>query len=318
MQTYKKWNVIEFMAMHLDQLDKRDLRRLELFCEIVSQEGISNAVLSTGLSQPVLSNQLIELEKSLGVTLCTRGRSGFELTNEGQAVYIYANELQGVLTEYAYKLKGVRSKLTGNVRIGCLDNTVTLKNNPLPKAIEAFYKLSDSVEVTLEVGDFVQLNEKLSKNQLDMMIVVLSDHQSKNFEYVTPLFHEESCLYARKDIAEQIQSNNFSLEGQRINIGSYSSETMYQLLGVDKINNIKLFDGWHVESGMMLVLAGTHLSFLPSHLVDNNQFQQQVVALQPEKWHFNSEFSLVLKNHKRSLSPAALAFHNCLLNLENS
>jgi len=306
------------MANHIEQLDKRDLRRLDLFCEIVEQGGISNAVISTGLSQPVLSSQLIELEKSLGVILCLRGRSGFALTDDGLTVYGYANELQNVLTNYAYKLKGVRSKLTGHVRIGCLDNTVTLKNNPLPKAIEAFYQLSDSVEVTLEVGDFTQLNEKLAKNQLDMMIAVLADHQLKNFEYVTPLFAEKSCLYARKDLAKILQDKNFSLENQRINIGSYSSEIMYQLLDIDKVNNIKLFDGWHVESGMLLVLAGTHLSFLPTHLVESNQFQQQVVALQPQKWHFNSQFSLVLKNHKRSLSPAALAFHDCLLNIGNN
>lgn len=305
------------MAIHVEQLDKRDLRRLELFCEIVEQGGISNAVVSTGLSQPVLSNQLIALESSLNVTLCLRGRSGFELTDEGHAVYGYANQLQSVLTDFAFKLKGVQSTLTGHVRIGCLDNTVTLKNNPLPKAIEEFYQLSDSVEVTLEVGDFIQLNEKLAKNQLDMMIVVLGEHQIKNFEFVTPLFEEESYLYARKDLANDIKNQHFSLDNQRINIGTYSSETMYQLLDVNKFNGIKLFDGWHVESGLMLVLAGTHLSFLPTHLIENNPFQQQVVALQPEKWHFNSQFSLVLKNHKRSLSPAALAFHNCLLNLQN-
>jgi len=64
-------------------------------------------VLSTGLSQPVLSSQLIELEKNLGVTLCLRGRSGFELTDEGYTVYAYANELQRVLNDYAYNLKGV-------------------------------------------------------------------------------------------------------------------------------------------------------------------------------------------------------------------
>lgn len=129
----------------------------------------------------------------------------------------------------------MRSKLTGHVRIGCLDNTVTLKNNPLPKAIEAFHKLSDSVEVTLEVADFTQLNEKLAKNQLDMMIVVLADNQCKNFDYVTALFEEESYLYARNDLADKIQKNNFSLENQRINIGTYSLEIMYQLLDIEKL-----------------------------------------------------------------------------------
>jgi hypothetical protein len=243
-------------------------------------------VVSTGLSQPVSSIQLCELEKNIDITFCLIGRG---VTYEDHTVYTYANELQKLLTNYAYKLKGGRSKSTGHVRIGCLDNTATLKNNPLPKEIEAFYQLSDSVEVTLEVGDFIQLNEKLSKNKLDTMIVVLA-----------------------------LQEKNFSWEKQRINIGAYSAETMYQLLEIEKINNIKLFDGWHAESGMLLVLAGTYLSFLTTHLIDNNQYQHQVVALQPKKWHFYSQFSLVLKNYKCSLSPASLAFHDCLMNPENA
>lgn len=109
------------------------------------------------------------------------------------------------------------------------------------------------------MGDFIQLNAKPAKNQLDTMILVLAEHQTKNFEYVTSLVEEESYLYARKDLAHSLPQNNFSLENKRINIGAYSSETMYQLLDVEKFNSIKLFDGWHVESG--LVLAGTHLSF---------------------------------------------------------
>ena len=301
------------MAIHIDKLDKRDLRRLELFCEIVEQGGISNATVSTGLSQPVLSNQLIELEKNLGITLCLRGRSGFKLTEHGHTVYNYANELQNILTDFAFKLKGVHAKLTGHVRIGCLDNTVTLKDNLIPKAIEAYYQLSDSVELTLVIGDFTQLNEKLAKNQLDMMIVVLSEHQEHNFAHIIPLFEEESFLYARSDLASSIKINNYSLENQRINIGGYSAETMYQLLDIDKINNIQLIDGWHVESGIMLALAGTHLSFLPTHLVDNYQYQSQLEPLNSQKWHFTSQFSLILKCQKCSLSPAASAFYDCLI-----
>ncbi|MGB5444811.1 MAG: LysR family transcriptional regulator [Psychromonas sp.] len=303
------------MATPIDKLDKRDIRRLELFCEIVEQGGISNATISTGLSQPVLSSQLIELEKSLGVTLCLRGRSGFELTHHGHTVYNYANELQNMLTDFAFKLKGVRSKLTGHVRVGCLDNTVTLEDNLIPKAIEAFYQLSDNVELTLVIGDFTQINEKLSKNQLDMMIVVLAEHQEHSFTHVTPLFEEESFLYARSDLANDIKAKQYSLENQRINIGGYSAETMYKLLEVDKISSIQLNDGWHVESGIMLALSGTHLSFLPTHLIDNYQYQSQLVPLKPEKWHFTSQFSVVLKSHKRGLSPAASAFYDCLVNV---
>ncbi|WP_039971006.1 LysR family transcriptional regulator [Vibrio halioticoli] len=301
------------MFHKIDTLDKRDLRRLELFNAIVENGGISNATLSTGLSQPVLSKELITLEKSLGVTLCNRGRSGFELTDEGKKVYNYANEITKLLRDYAAKLRGVQSQLTGHVRVGCLDNTVSLSSNPITKAIEHFYQLSDDVELSLEIGDYTQLNEKLAKNQLDMMIVVLDGLQTHTYAHIEPLFNEQSYLYARKDLAEQLHANNYSLEGARVNVGGYAAETMYRLLEVNKYKQLKLLDGWHVESGLMLTLSGTHISFLPTHLIENNHYKDQLTALQPEKWHFSSQFSVVLKSHIRSLSPAASAFYQCLI-----
>ncbi|REG83200.1 LysR family transcriptional regulator [Marinomonas pollencensis] len=297
------------------KLDKRDLRRLELFCEIVEQNGISNATHTTGLSQPVLSNQLIELEKSLGITLCKRGRSGFELTSEGHTVYRYANELSSVLSDFSFKLKGVQSTLTGHVRVGVLDNTVTLKNNPIPQAIENFYQLSNSVDITLEVGDHTFLSDKLSKNQLDMMVVVLGEHNVNHYAHVQPLFYEKSRLFARQDVADEIIKKGYSLSGQRINIGGYSARIMQEILRTEQYDDVKLIDGWNVESGVILTLAGTHLSFLPTHLIDNNHLQQQLVALKPDQWVFSSEFSLVLKTPKNTLTPAALAFYHCLADL---
>jgi DNA-binding transcriptional LysR family regulator len=304
------------MAIHIEKLDKRDLRRLEIFCEIVEQGGISNATVSTGLSQPVLSNQLIELEKSLGVTLCKRGRSGFELTSEGHTVYGYANELNNVLSDFAFKLKGVQSKLTGQVRVGILDNTITLPSNPVPAAIENFYRLSDSVELTLEVGDYTLLNEKLAKGQLDMMIVVLAEHQLDSFNHTEFLFNEKSYLFAREDVAKEIESSKNSLEGRRINIGGYASEVMRKLLKVEQYQNLKLIDGWNVESGALLAMAGTHLSFLPGHLIESNRSQHTLVAVNPEQWWFTSDFSVVLKGAKAALSPAANAFYESLISLK--
>lgn len=305
------------MVNKVDTLDKRDLRRLELFSEIVASGGISNATLSTGLSQPVLSKELITLEKSLGITLCNRGRSGFELTDEGRKVYNYANEITTLLHDYAAKLRGVQSKLTGHVRVGCLDNTVSLSSNPLSKAIENYYQLSDDVELSLEIGDYTQLNDKLAKNQLDMMIVVLDGQQAHTYFHVEPLFTERSYLYARNDVALAFHEKNYSLEGARVNVGGYAAETMYRLLEVNKYKNLKLLDGWHVESGLMLTLSGTHVSFLPTHLIENNHYRDHLTALQPDKWHFVSQFSVVLKSHLRSLSPAATAFYNCLLEVSN-
>lgn len=93
------------------------------------------------------------------------------------------------------------------------------------------------------------------------MIVVLTEHNTNRFEHVVPLFTEQSCLYARRDRAEQLAARHYDLEGERINIGGYAVETMCQLLALDQYQKIHVVDGWHVESSLMLTRAGTHLSF---------------------------------------------------------
>ncbi|MCZ2723610.1 substrate-binding domain-containing protein [Marinomonas sp. 15G1-11] len=205
--------------------------------------------------------------------------------------------------------------MTGLVRVGVLDNTVTFEDNIISAAIEAFYQLSDHIEVSLEIGDYTLLNEKLQKNQLDMMIVVLSEQNvhAQTYDHRTPLFHEKSYLYAREDVALEIINKQYSLEGQRINVGGYASRQMHQLLNVNQYDNIKLINGWNVESGLILTMAGTHISFLPTHLIESGKYQYNLVALKEEEWVIESEFSVVLKSSKNALTPVALAFYNCLL-----
>jgi len=69
---------------------------------------------------------------------------------------------------------------------------------------------------------------------------------------------------------------------------------------------------------VILTLAGTHLSFLPSHLIDRGHYDQALIPLQPEKWSLKSQFYVVLKQPVDSLSPAARAFFDELHQLETS
>ncbi|MFA0350673.1 LysR family transcriptional regulator, partial [Vibrio sp. 10N.222.55.C6] len=80
-------------------------------------------------------------------------------------------------------------------------------------------------------------------------------HQKSAFQHKYPLFEEHSYLYARKDLAEKIMDKDFSLDGCRINMGGYAKDEMFRLLNIEQYDSVKPFDGWHVESGVILTLA---------------------------------------------------------------
>jgi LysR family transcriptional regulator, low CO2-responsive transcriptional regulator len=69
------------------------LRRLAVFCLVVDEGGVTRAAERLMVAQPGVSAQLRSLEKSLGVTLFVRTGSTLTLTEAGERVYHWAEEV---------------------------------------------------------------------------------------------------------------------------------------------------------------------------------------------------------------------------------
>lgn len=70
-----------------------DLRRLRYFVEVADELSFVRAAAKLHMTQPALSRQIAALEKSWGVTLFERSRSGSELTEAGATLLVRAREL---------------------------------------------------------------------------------------------------------------------------------------------------------------------------------------------------------------------------------
>jgi DNA-binding transcriptional LysR family regulator len=70
-----------------------DLRRLRYFVEVADELSFVRAAAKLHMTQPALSRQIASLEKSWGVTLFARSRSGTELTEAGATLLVRARAL---------------------------------------------------------------------------------------------------------------------------------------------------------------------------------------------------------------------------------
>ena len=294
----------------MKKINSKHLKQLQYFCEIVNQGGVSNATESTGLTQPALSNMLIDLERELGVTLCLRGRGGFELTHEGRLVYQQAIELDNTLVDYASKLQGIRTSLSGQVRIGCLNDTVSFNQSPLIRTIQQFYALSDDVEVQLTIQDYKELKRLFEDKLIDMFIATIPETDSYDANALTPLDRETSYLYARQDLAEQLKDRHYDFTDIRINDCNLPVHRIYSLLDISSQSGAHIVNRSNLESALITTLAGTHVSFLPDHLVEQTRFEHELVALKPEQWYFVDQFFAI--SHPTQLGTAALEFKKIL------
>ena len=81
------------MELQTMQVHDVDLRLLRVFVAIVECGGLSAAESRLNIGRSTISAHLSDLEVRLGIKLCKRGRSGFELTETGRVTYQASLEL---------------------------------------------------------------------------------------------------------------------------------------------------------------------------------------------------------------------------------
>ena len=140
-----------------------DLRLLRIFATVADCKGFAAAQAELNLSAPSISSYIAALEQRLGIRLCSRGRGGFALTDKGALIYREAQRLFGAVEEFTASAGAVRGRLTGNLRIGVVDCTVSDPASPLRAALRRFNERDHEVRVELTI----QAPQDLQRGVLD-------------------------------------------------------------------------------------------------------------------------------------------------------
>ncbi len=141
-----------------------------LYFWVIAKEGsISRACGKLHLSQPTLSAQLIALEKKLGGKLFDRVGRGVVLTELGNIVFRYADEIFSIGEELVDTLRGIPGGRPMKLVVGVPD--------VLPKLIafrllEPVLSMDEKIRIVCREGPLEQLLAGLAMHQID---VVFSD-----------------------------------------------------------------------------------------------------------------------------------------------
>ncbi|WP_306115860.1 MULTISPECIES: LysR family transcriptional regulator [unclassified Roseovarius] len=129
-------------------LSHQTLRRIVYFEAIATAGSIRGAAEHLGLSVPVLSEALSELEEDLGVSLATRSTRRFQLTEAGQHVHGVSQQI----VELAMSLPKLNrdTPLSGTLHITL---PVELSTFWLPERLRRFRQIAPEVEVRITATD---------------------------------------------------------------------------------------------------------------------------------------------------------------------
>lgn len=96
------------------------IQQLRYFIEVARTENISAAAKSLYISQPSLSQQMLNLEKELGIQLLIRHSKSVSLTDAGEQFLIHAQRIVGETEQLSELMKKHILLQTGTLRIGML------------------------------------------------------------------------------------------------------------------------------------------------------------------------------------------------------
>ncbi|ALF08656.1 LysR family transcriptional regulator [Parageobacillus thermoglucosidasius] len=146
-----------------------DIKQLKYFATIVEEGQITKAAKKLHMAQPPLSQQLKQLEETLGITLLERNGRKLELTAPGKILYKKAKQLLHQLEDAILEVREMEDGTSGVLSIGCVKSCFYY----LSEIIRPFHQLFPNIKFHLREGDSFSICELLRQREIDIGIVRL-------------------------------------------------------------------------------------------------------------------------------------------------
>ncbi|MGF0091919.1 LysR family transcriptional regulator [Blautia obeum] len=165
-----------------------DLRQLQYIVAIAEENNITRAAEKLYITQSALNQQLLKLEKELGVPLFHRSRTDWHPTEAGEIYLKAAREMLLLKKDTYHKIHDLAKIQQGELSIGFTPGRgIAMFSHVYPK----FHRQHPNIQVTPRELSVQKQQELLVSGDLDLGFVTLMPSQQKNILNYIPLSTEE-------------------------------------------------------------------------------------------------------------------------------
>ena len=277
----------------LGNLSDIDLRLLRTFCTIVEAGGFTAAQVRLNTSLSRLSVLVRDLELRLGYSLCRRGSSGFQLTEEGQQLYEAALGLFVDIERFREQVTGLGGRDREVLHLGCVDGVLGQHCWPMQLAIRLFRERHPRVRLNLHTQRPDELENAVLEERLQLAIGAFH-HRLSGLCYRL-LFREEQNLYCAPghpffDAAEGEPSLEQICAAEYVGRGYMTESRRPHGLVFSRATN-----AYTMEAIANLVFSGTFIGYLPTHYAAQWVARDRLRAIRPAQLAYVSEFHCVTR-----------------------
>ncbi|CAH0119749.1 MULTISPECIES: LysR family transcriptional regulator [unclassified Paenibacillus] len=162
-------------------VSKLDLYKV--FYRVAKSESFSNAAKGLYMTQPAVSQAIMQLERELDIRLFNRTPKGVSLTNEGSLLFEYVNSAIHLLDAGEEKMLEFKNLTAGELKIGVGD---TISRYFLLPYLEAFHNHYPNIKLKIANGTTLELCSLLKSGEVDIAIC--------NFPLDDPALERRPCI----------------------------------------------------------------------------------------------------------------------------
>lgn len=140
------------------------LAKFEIFNTVVELGSLTEASLKLGLTQSAISHALSSLETEWGFSILARGRSGVQLTSNGELILPYIREMLNLNEQMIQQVASINGLEAGVVRVGTF-SSVSIQW--LPKIMNDFQEHYPSIELKLLEGNYDEITQWILSGEVD-------------------------------------------------------------------------------------------------------------------------------------------------------
>ncbi|GIN86683.1 LysR family transcriptional regulator [Heyndrickxia sporothermodurans] len=146
-------------------ISKLDLYKI--FCKVGKKQSFSKAAKDLYMTQPAVSQAIMQLERELDTRLFNRTPKGVSLTNEGSLLFEYVNSAINLIHVGEEKILEFKDLTTGELKIGVGD---TIARFFLLPYLEAFHNQYPNIKFRMVNGTTLEICSILKSGEVDLAI----------------------------------------------------------------------------------------------------------------------------------------------------
>ncbi|MFJ8815158.1 LysR family transcriptional regulator [Amycolatopsis thermoflava] len=172
------------------------LRRLETFCLVVDEGGVTRAAKRLMIAQPAVSAQVASLEKTLGAELFVRAGSRLVLTEAGQRVYHWAKEVLAGSVQVQRDVDELAAGTAGSVVVAA---SMAIGTYLLPPIMTGLRRRRPGAEITVHINEPAVALRSAQLGEVDFAVTSWLDEDVPEALSAEKLWEEPLILCASPD-----------------------------------------------------------------------------------------------------------------------